>query len=679
MLATLLIGGLALPVFAAVQVSSGGPLPELPAVSMERLANGIRIVHLPGMDRAGNIYTEIAFGFVLSDGDAASYPHGVRELLASYLSLSVAARSVALAAHLAGGEFELLNVPDRVGIRVRVPSNSLEAVTAQIAMYFSHAIVNFEILEYAGIRKEPEDRGRVPETAEANSEIDAEIEAAMFGGVPDTFAVLDAVEPPGLREVQRYLDNNVGTDRAYVIATNPLPAGAIETLRRVTRRSSTYAPPANRAGDAVEVELRFPSRPDGGVIIATALPDPRFESWFSALAVDRVLRGAAGPDVGFDFQIEAGESIHRIALRVRLPEYSEDLRDDWIRRIQNVMYEGLPEGELDSVKSDVLSQLGERSMLEWFAAHDLWEPLEVGWRMIRELTSDGLRSRALAFARARRVIAIWSPMFSQPELVVEDLGNDAEPEPIFEEPEPLRVPGRLSIPAMARFEATNLLPVELERLDSEITLAGADEHMIFIAGEFGGLLSGGRVVKAGANGVLWAFASEPDEVVFDQLNNVRADRLLFFYPNSAMPSARTRFATWTGGASDFSPSLALGEVATADLPGLLVLKTWLDAKLIEAGWLGMAELRIDGLEGSRLIIDAEPDLEREIRKWIAELGEMGIVDEDFDQVRNAAMGYFDRIRRELQIILWQRAPEGIVQTPASFTLGRLRDVARLYF
>ena len=78
-------------------------------------------------------------------------------------------------------------------------------------------------------------------------------------------------------------------------------------------------------------------------------------------------------------------------------------------------------------------------------------------------------------------------------------------------------------------------------------------------------------------------------------------------------------------------------------------------------------------------LDAEPRLEREIRGWITEVTEMGIADEDFEEIRNAATRYFDRIRRELQIILWQRAREGIIQLPNDITLTRLRDVARRYF
>jgi hypothetical protein len=676
MLATILLGRFGVSVSAPAQDRTPAPLPDLPTLTSDRLPNGIRVIHLPNPDRVSETDVEITFGYVPADDDATGDVPDARELLVSYLSLSVPARSVALAAHLAGGEFELLNLADRFGMTVRVPPNNVEAVAAQIGRYFSHAIVNFEILEYAMLHR----RGTVnPGGTEADSEMDVEIAAAMFGGFPETFEPLDGSEGAQIADVQRYFDNYLGTDRAFVIASVPLSAKSLDALSATVRRSSTYAPDSDSAGDAVQVELRFPSLPDGGVVIATALPDPRYESWFSALVVDRILRGQAGPEVSFDFPFEAGESIHRIAMPVRLPEYSEDLRDEWIGRIQGVLYDGLSASELGAIQADVLGQLSDQSTLEWFAAHDLWEPLQVGWQMIRGLTSDELRSRALAFAGSRRVIAIWSPMFTQPDLVVEELGSVIETEPERQEPEVGPVPGNLSIPAMSPYEEANSFPVELERLESGITLAEGDEHMIFIAGESGPSLTGGRILKSGANGVLWAFSGDPDAEVFEQLDQVRSDRLLMFYPNDGLASARARFSTWAGGETDASPILALGEVATADLPGLLVLKTWLDAKLIEAGWLGLAQLRIDGLEGSRLIIEAEPGLDRSIRAWITELAEMGIADEDFEQVRNAAMGYFDRIRRELQIILWQRAPEGTVQLPLNFTLARLRDVARLYF
>src|SRR5690606_4560290 len=112
--------------------------------------------------------------------------------------------------------------------------------------------------------------------------------------------------------------------------------------------------------------------------------------------------------------------------------------------------------------------------------------------------------------------------------------------------------------------------------------------------------------------------------------------------------------------------LAAGEVATIDAPALLILKLWLDARLIEAGWWGLAETRIQGVEGSRLVIDAEPEVERVIRSWIGDLVDEGVETSEFERLRAAAVSYFEAIRTELQIILWQRAPGGAISSPDGF-------------
>ncbi len=663
----------ALPAGLDAQTASTAPDVDLPVLRADRLRNGMRLAHLPHLEAPVAGYVDIAFGYVPADGAAEEYPPGVAELFGSYMELSVPARSVALAAHLAGGEFDFVNDPDRIGMSVRVPVGSLEDTFREIARYFSHAIINFDVLGHAAVA--------IAESADAmgppgaNEGIRVEVIDTMFERYPE----FPGTEVPGLADVQGYFDAYIGTDRAYVISSDALPSGGIAFLDEVAFRSSSYEP-SSMAPEAGEIEVRFPSRPVGGVIVATAIPSPRFESWFSALVIDRVLRRGAEPDTLFDFGINVGNSIHRIESIVRLPDYAEDMRDDWIGRIRNVMFESLPAAELNDVKAEVFEQLSERSMLEWFAAHDLWQVLTGGWNMLRDLDSDGLRSRAIVFAEARRVVALWSPAFAQPEVLVEELGGaptDARAGAISE-PDVRALPGNVPVPVLS-FVPDDLPPVRLERLESGVTLAEADEHMIFVAGSFNASLSEGRILKSGPNGTLWGFPAEPAAAVLRQLDGVRANRLLVFYPQDGLPDARGRYGNWSGGAMDNSPDLAVGDVATADMPGLIVLKTWLEARVIEAGWWGRVDLRIDGIEGSRLIIEGDPEREAIVRSWIAELAADGIAEEEFERVRIASAGYFQRIRRELQIILWQRAPDGTIPPPATTTLDRLRGIAGSYF
>ena len=68
-----------------------------------------------------------------------------------------------------------------------------------------------------------------------------------------------------------------------------------------------------------------------------------------------------------------------------------------------------------------------------------------------------------------------------------------------------------------------------------------------------------------------------------------------------------------------------------------------------------------------------------VQAWIQEVEEKGLEDGEFLRVRGAALGYFNRIRPELQILLWQRNPQGTIRLPTTVNQARLRAVAQIYF
>ena len=659
------------PQRAGAQAAAGTRATVLPGVVQERLGNGLRLVHLPTPDPTADGHAEIAFGYVPADAGAGPDRDALRELVAAYLSFSVPARSVALAAHLAGGEFEFFDASDRIGMRIRLPRAGLVDVSREIARYFAHTIISFEVLEHARLAIEDapvEPPGLI-------DEIRGEVEAVLFDRPPPVFG--DAPDAPRLPDVQTYFNRYFGTERAYVIASEALPPEARALLGAVVTRGAAYQTSADIAGRE-EIELRFPSRPVGGMILATMMPSPRYETWFSAQVIDGFLRRQAGPDVRFDYRIQPGQSIHRIEMPVELPDHSEDARDEWLDRIRNMVFDAMTTAELDALKDEVRARLLERPMLEWFATEDLWDALRSGWAMLDGLTPDGLRARAVSFRDARRVVALWSPAFDEPSAIVESL--DAVPEsasPAAAEPPPpvvRPVPGRVPVPSVSPGGA-DPSPVRLDRLASGVTLAEGDRHMIFVGGRFTPVLDGGTVVWSGANGVLWAFPREPSDRAYAGLEGVRADRLLVFHPPDGRDDARARFDAWSGGAADDSPRPAVGDFATVDVPGLVVLKTWLEARVIEAGWSGRVGVAIDGLEGSRLLISGDAPHLAVVRSWIADLAEAGLEDGDFERVRSAAVEHYRRLRPELQIILWQRNPDGTISVPRTVTLTRLRRIA----
>lgn len=662
-----------------IQGRGSEPAPDLPEIRTERLGNGLRVIYLPRVNsppgRDGR--TEIAFGYTAGARNEQGYPRGVAQLVQAYLANSVTARSVALAVHLAGGSFEFLQERDLVGMRVAVPSGLVAIVLDQIAAYFNDARLDLETLEYA--------RSLILEHALGTPSDEAtrfgrEVDSTLLGDHPYVWsksADPGEIDRLQIDDLQQYFEDNFGTDRAYVILPETIPAAALETLSAVEPRVSITSPGSVPVLGAEEIALEFPSQSQGGVILATRVPSVHFEAWFHSLVIDRFLRQAVGPEAGFEFGFSVDSSMHRIEIPVEIPLFSEDVRDSVLNTIRQLPFQ-IPEPErLQVAVEDAIEFLGQRPVLKWFAAQGLWEALREGWNAIRNLTPDSFRSAARDFDSARRVVATWPPRIEQPQVRVENLSEDS-PLSVEVPPEIRRAPGEVPVPPFDEVSVREGSPIRVDRLVSGITLAEDSRHAIFVAGRFESTLTGGEALR-GTNGALWSFPNAPDREVWDQLSEVRPDRILFFFPASELTSARGRFRDWTSGRLDSTPSLSVGPVSTGDLPSLVVLKTWLDTKLIEAGWWGQVGLDIVGTEGSRLLIEADPGREEQIRAWISDVAMEGLSDDEFLRVRSAAGGYFDSIRRELHILLWQRDPRGMIRPPSSVTQSRLRDVARIYF
>ncbi len=660
--------------------TGGSPLQtELPPITTERLSNGVRVIHLPvsSPDIDDGNFTEIAFGYTVGVRNEPGYPVGIAELTRFYLAASVRARSVALVAHLGGGEFEFIHEPDRIGMRVGVPESLVETTLIQVGAYLAELDFDPEMFEYAR-------RRLVIETSVTEDnfglELDREVGAALLRDYPYLWserATMDQVEQLQVSDLATYFQENFGTDRAWVVVSRTVSSDALGGIREITPRQASHSPATNALPDPIEIEFDFPSRARGGVVLARAVPSVHFEGWFRALVVDRMLREVVPPPVTFQFGFGVDPVLHRIDIPVEIPLFAEDVRDDLLRQIAELQFRNPDPDQLSAAMESAKGYLKQRNVLEWFAAQDLWSSLEAGWDAIPGLTRDGFRSAVRDFSGLGRVVALWPPAFEQPRVTVESLSEEIAEPP--EPPPPLgRAPGSVSVPGFDQLAFPDPSPVRVERLDSGVTLAEDSGYGIFIAGRFDGVLPDGEA-SVGTNGSFWLFPDPPGDAVFEQLQEVRPDRLLVFAPAPDLPGLGQRLNGWTGGRLDSTPSLAAGQVARGDIPSLMVLKTWLEAKVVEAGWWGQVNLGIEGIEGSRLIIEADAEQDAQVRAWIRDVAENGLEEEEFLRVRSATLGYFDRIRRELQILLWQRDPRGTIQLPTTVSQARLRDVARIYF
>ena len=662
---------------ASAQSSTTELTGELPSLEGVRLGNGIRLIHLPRTEPSPPDQSiDIAFGYTVGLRDEGAYANGASSILDTYLAVSVPARTVALTTHFAGGQVDFFRELDLVGMHLRVGPTAAEVVLKEIAAYFAQGL-DGDTLEYA--RTLALEKARV-DPDDFRTEIDDDVRRTLFADHPYQRRPLgreDDIDRVEVAQLRAFYEASFGTDRAFVISSVHVSRPAVAALSAVKPRLSRYTDVGPAATERDTLVLEFPSRPVGGVILATVTPSVHFRDWYTTLVLDGLIRSVVSPDAALEFGPALDPFFHRVALEVEIPQYVEDARDDLLESIDRLQYRPASPDLLNSVKSQALGFLARRRTEEWFAAHDLWDALEEGRKVVRDLTADELRSAARDMLSARRVIAMWAPAFTEPSVEVESLNDAAEMQPV---PDTVirKAPGRVDVPLLAPTALPAPDPVQVERLESGITLAAAEQYGVFVAGAFHQDLAGGSD-SFGSNGVLWSFVQSPTADVFEILREVRPDRILIFVPERAMSSERGRLADWTRRGTDSTPSMPAGSVATGDIPSLLTLKMWLDGKLIEAGWFEQVTLRIDGLEGSRLLIETDAEREAQVREWIREVAEQGISENEFAGARTAAIRYFDRIRSDLQILLWQRDPRGSIRSPANVTLSRLRTVARIYF
>ena len=646
---------------------------ELPAVQTIRLENGVRVVLLPpppGSDLAG--WTDVAFGYTFGVRDEVGYPSGTARVVARYFSVSPSARAVAIIAHLSGGSFEFVEEPDRVGMRVRVPTPLLPGLMAEVRKYFRLSSV-IAPLNYAHdlIREE------APDVAGYRAEIEREIRSALLGERPYVGSVLDrtAVDRIEYSDLTRFIADHIFSNRMYVIVSGPMPDEAEESLARIRSRITRDAYTPTSLPEDQETRLEFPSEAEGGVVVATALDSVHYESWFMTLVLDRLFGYVLGADAILELDPYLDTFFHRIEIPVGVPESPEGVRDRLLELLDQLRYRPPSPSRLQTLKQEALSYLLERKTLEWFAAHDLWTALKDGWGAIFHMTADDLRLAADGFASARRVIGIWRPVLDASAVTVESLDAcpfELQPTVLFD-----HLPRRISIPRFAPTSMPDPEPVRVEPLPSGVTLAQGPKNALFVAGRFDGDFGG--LVASGPNGSLWTFSGVPPPTLWEGIAGLRPDRILVFGPPEQLTALRERLRGRASDTMDSTPSLPAGEVATGDIPSLLILKMWLDARLIEAGGWSAVRVEVDATKGSRLSVDAEPERARQVRSWIDEIINDGMDETEFERVRAAALGYFERIRRDLAILLWQRDPGGAITPPSAVSLARFLEMVRYYY
>jgi len=590
------------------------------------------------------------FGLLLS---SATLPNGIRlielpqttdsvEIIAGYdepgltgLAATSAARTLIFNAFAAGGSIQSINDHDRTALRLTVPKWALTMFTDQ------HLSGLFKDIPKDNEKVERPDR-LLPDF---RAEVDEEIRSALLG----------ADNRP-----EQY-----GTADGFLAVSAPIPDTLRDALAAIPRRGAVSRSEGEISRLPGERTLRFKSDlATGAVIFAVPVPSVYYKQWYLILLLDRILHRA----IPVRFQTSLVPSLRPHYYRLEIPvtqgQFPEPVEDNLLQELQRLQLT-MDSGYLSGARQEALQYLGREDIREWFASRGIPERLEEGVQWVQSVTSDELRAAVRDLLLMNRVIATWAPKPKQTTVAVENLsGGDQERKPSPGTPAaPRPLPGGEAI-SMVPFPPHNHAAQDVDvpqRLPSRVSLVASSVNGVFVSG-----------------GTLTKFDHEPDAATVKSFEKYRADRILVLAPASSIDRARD---IWSGfkGSDSAETGVPKGPVSSGDLPGLYVLKTILDLKVIQAGWWPDVELRIDASAGSALEIRADAEQRQKIIEWIKDIAAHPPSDKDFAWMREVAIHRFSGARSDIQALTWERDPQGTIQDIGTIVPKVVQDVAQIYF
>ncbi len=567
-----------------------------------------------------------------SQGDSVEIVAGYASGGLTGFSSIPAARSLALTAYAAGGDLKFFDEFERTGLRIIVPRWAAGMFTDQLSPLFKEIPGE----GHAAPGANEDFRGKVEE----------EIRSALLETVSRT--------------------EEYATDRAFVLFPGPVPDALRESLAGITNRPSKKEsdPTVNRL--PAERTLRFKSDlAVGGVILGAPAPGVYYGDWFSILLLDRVIRRVVPLKVTSDLQLTTHPYYYRVEVPVPAGQFPEPVEENLLQEFQRLQFTRVEARELDAARQDARAYLESNDVREWFESLGIPQRRTEGMEWIQAMTADDVRVAARDLLVTNRVVATWSPKAKQTAVDVEDLSKDSQ------ELRPSPGPSGRPLPE----GEAQTLPISLfpPHSDSPQTTALAER-----------LMSGVSLVASNINGVfvsggsMTRYEREPDGETGKSFQNYRADRILVLAQPGSMDSARQLWNSFKGN-NGGNTGVPRGNISTGDLPALVILKTLLDRKVIESGWWRDVELKINASEGSTLVIAADAERRARVVEWIKRWVSEKPSETDLAWAREVAIHRFGAIQADLQALIWERDPQGVIQDLQTVSAGHVQDVARIYF
>jgi len=200
------------------------------------------------------------------------------------------------------------------------------------------------------------------------------------------------------------------------------------------------------------------------------------------------------------------------------------------------------------------------------------------------------------------------------------------------------------------------------RIDSGVSVVASSAYAVFVAPN-----------------MLQVFEREPDSNLLQtSFGAFRTSRILVMAPPSALDRVKQQWAGFRGNVRDQEPVPIVGKITSVDIPALLVLKMLLDRRLIEAGLWSDVHLEIRAEKGSTLTIQGSDADRRVVLDWLREIAAQLPAKADLDWAREAAIHHLTEFRPDLQSLIWEWNPDGVLPDLHFIPDSQLQEVARIY-
>jgi hypothetical protein len=543
-----------------------------------------------------------------------------------------AGKSLLRDAYAAGARIEFINAADRSGVRITAPKWALPLLADRLPAVFKDFPKRLE-----GTSPPLDFRGKVEE--EIRNALMGPAERPANYPTSDAFIVISAPAPKTLQDELSAIPRRIGADDSS------------ETVNRL---------PAERT-------LRFKSElPEGAVIFASPIPGAHYREWYSMLLLDRLIRRIVPIQLKTNLPLTAHPYYYRVEATVPAGQFPEPVEERLMQELQRLQFTPASARDLAAAQQDAIAYLETKPVREWFASYDMLAGRDEGMQWIRSMSADDMRAAARDILIMNRVVATWAPKAKQ---------TLVSSEPLSAGPSDLARAGGSRSPEVKADSAVDRTEVSaFPPHKDEATSTPLAERLI----------SGVSVVASSSTAVLVSGGSftrfdrefTPDDLkAFQQY---RPDRILVLAPVSSLDQARQVWNAFKGNPNG-ETGVPKGKVSSGDLPALFILKTFLDLKVIEAGWSRDVSIGIEAGEGSDLQIQAPEEKRAQVLEWIKEFIASGMPDTYFTWLREVAIHRFDLVRADLQALTWERDPQGTIQALDTIPLKLVQDVARIYF